>query len=221
MKVEYVWWEQRKNFIEKSLNAGACDAIMGVPATLDSVAVTQPYYRSTYVWVSARGSQPGLSSLFDERLAELRIGVHIVDDSYAPPAQFSRTTGWRRIWSASVFLATAPNPIRARLIEAVTRGEVDVGSGLGSAGRLLRGSRPRDHSGIAAAVRHGAVSSTTSRWAFGSGMKMLRDEAECAPSSRQCAAIEALLREYKVPQRTEGGRRALRRSLRRHLPHLR
>src|SRR5438067_6357683 len=48
-KLEYTWWSQRKSFIKNSLGEDRCDALMGVPAELDSVTVTHPYYRSTYV----------------------------------------------------------------------------------------------------------------------------------------------------------------------------
>src|ERR1700744_867588 len=44
MSVQFVWWAQKKDFIDKSLNAGACDALMGIPASMDSLGVTRPYY---------------------------------------------------------------------------------------------------------------------------------------------------------------------------------
>src|SRR3954470_17570292 len=85
-KLEYIWWSQRKSFIKNSLDEGKCDALMGVPSALDSVSVTRPYYRSTYVFVSRRDRNLHITSLTDERLSQLRIGIHIVGDDYAPPA---------------------------------------------------------------------------------------------------------------------------------------
>ena len=60
--------------------------LMGVPAALDSVLVTHPYYRSTYVFVSRQDRHLDLKSLDDPRLAAWRIGIHMVGDDYAPPA---------------------------------------------------------------------------------------------------------------------------------------
>src|SRR3954464_1121936 len=51
-KLEYTWWSERRFFLRNSLNSGECDGVMGVPATLETVAVTRPYYRSTYVFAA-------------------------------------------------------------------------------------------------------------------------------------------------------------------------
>ena len=65
----YTWWAQRRGFIRNTLKAGDCDVVMGVPARLDMVETTRPYYRSTYVFVSRRGSP--LCAAFDQgRAAE-------------------------------------------------------------------------------------------------------------------------------------------------------
>ncbi|MGH8009264.1 MAG: hypothetical protein ACREQ3_19930, partial [Candidatus Binatia bacterium] len=50
-RVTYTWWPQRRGFIRNTLSAGQCDVVIGVPAGYDPVLTTQPYYRSTYVFV--------------------------------------------------------------------------------------------------------------------------------------------------------------------------
>jgi mxaJ protein len=206
MKVQYVWWEQKKNFIEKSLNAGACDAILGVPANLDSVAATQPYYSSIYVWVQRRHAAPPLSSLFDERLASLKVGVHIVDDSYAPPAQVLAQNGLaRNLVGFSLFGDSPDSNPAAHIIEAVTRGEVDAalvwgplaGYFAGSQLELTPVSPPRF--GMVPFVYDIAVGVRR-------GDDALRAKLDAA-ISHQCAAIELLLREFKVPQVSQDERR--------------
>ena len=59
-----------------------CDIVLGVPAEFDQVAVTKPYYRSTYAIVYAKGkgmdgvkTSDDLLALPPERLRSLRIGV--------------------------------------------------------------------------------------------------------------------------------------------------
>jgi mxaJ protein len=53
-KLEYAWWSERKSYVKNTLDQGRCDLLLGVPSALDSVTASQPYYRSTYVFVSRR-----------------------------------------------------------------------------------------------------------------------------------------------------------------------
>lgn len=121
----FVFQRQTDNFLNRGLNAHLCDAVMGVPAGMDEVAVTRPYYASTYVFVT-RGLQ--LSSLRDPRLRRLRIGVHLVGDEPTPPAAALGQEGI--VNNVQGFLISGgdyaqPNP-PARLIEAVANKTVDV-----------------------------------------------------------------------------------------------
>ena len=61
---------------------------MSAPVGYDLVEATQPYYRSTYVFVSRMDRHLDISSLKDQRLRKLRIGVHLIGDDGAstPPA---------------------------------------------------------------------------------------------------------------------------------------
>src|SRR4051812_31872304 len=68
-RLEYTWYAERRGFLRNSLNAGLCDVVMGVPSALGMVAVSRPYYRSTYVFVSRK---PGIRSLDDPVLKQLR-----------------------------------------------------------------------------------------------------------------------------------------------------
>jgi quinoprotein dehydrogenase-associated probable ABC transporter substrate-binding protein len=64
--VEYTWFPQRIGFIRNTLNAPVkedavdskefkCDVVMGVPEGYDQALTTEPYYRSTYVLLVAKG----------------------------------------------------------------------------------------------------------------------------------------------------------------------
>jgi quinoprotein dehydrogenase-associated probable ABC transporter substrate-binding protein len=66
--LEYTWFPQRLGFLRNTLNAPApdrpgfkCDVVMGVPAQMDSLRTTKPYYRSTYALVFPTGH--GLDSV--------------------------------------------------------------------------------------------------------------------------------------------------------------
>jgi mxaJ protein len=121
-KVEYTWWAQRRGFIRNTLNASLCDVVIGVPASFDLTAVTNPYYRSSYVFVTRRDRNLHIRSYDDPVLRKLRIGVQLVGDDGAntPPVH---SLGQRGILVYGDY--RQPNP-PARIIDGVTKGEVDV-----------------------------------------------------------------------------------------------
>ncbi|MBU3077313.1 quinoprotein dehydrogenase-associated putative ABC transporter substrate-binding protein [Sphingomonas quercus] len=88
-ELRYVWWAQRRGNLRETLRAGQCDLVPGVGSTLEAVATSTPYYRSSYVVVARRhGSSPVPRSFDDPRLRHLRIGVQLIGDDgiNTPPA---------------------------------------------------------------------------------------------------------------------------------------
>lgn len=126
-RLEYTWWSQRKSFVKNSLDEGRCDVLMGVPATLDSVTTTKPYYRSTYVFVSRRDRNLKIASLADSRLSDWRIGIHVVGDDYAPPAYALARRGiTANVIPFSLFGEYGEANPPAKIISAVESGAIDV-----------------------------------------------------------------------------------------------
>jgi mxaJ protein len=128
-KVEYTWWAQRRGFIRNTLNASLCDVVIGVPASFDLTAVTNPYYRSSYVFVTRRDRNLHIRSYDDPVLRKLRIGVQLVGDDGAntPPVHSLGQRGIRGNLKGYLVYGDyrQPNP-PARIIDGVTKGEVDV-----------------------------------------------------------------------------------------------
>ena len=64
-----------------------CDVIIGVPTKSDMLLTTVPYYRSSYVFVTRKGSGLHLISMNSPELRKVRVGVQIVGDDYTntPP----------------------------------------------------------------------------------------------------------------------------------------
>jgi quinoprotein dehydrogenase-associated probable ABC transporter substrate-binding protein len=127
----YVWWGQRRGFIRNTMDAtlkeGRCDFVMGVPAGYDLVSTTRPYYRSTYMFVYAKGKGLALKSLDDPALKKLKIGVHLLGDDYTNPPPVHEL-GKRHIVDNVVGFSTfysAENPPSA-IVDAVVKGTVDV-----------------------------------------------------------------------------------------------
>ena len=129
-RLDYVWWAQRRGYVRNTLNAGQCDLWPGVASTLEMLATSRPYYRSSYMFVTrARDPLNGLT-LDDPRLRRLRLGVQMVGDdgSNTPPAHaLARRNITANVHGYMVYGDyRLPNPPVA-IVDAVTRGEIEVG----------------------------------------------------------------------------------------------
>ena len=81
--------EPKKASLKRTLFAGACDVVIDVPTTLPGLAVTKPYYASTYVAVTRAGDSRHFVSFDDAWLTEAHIGVQLIgaDHSATAPTQ--------------------------------------------------------------------------------------------------------------------------------------
>ncbi len=205
-KVEYTWWSMRRGFVRNALNEHACDVVMSMPSDSDMVLATTPWYRSTYVFASRKDRALHVQSLDDKRFSTWKIGVHLVGKDLAPPANMLAARGI--VGNFVPFLmygpVDEPNP-PAKLINAVADQQVDVaivwGPVAGYFSKKLRvplevvpvkperwGQLPFAFN-ISAGVRKGETALQT----------QLNQALE-----HQCAAIQAVLAEYGVPQPAEG-----------------
>jgi mxaJ protein len=129
-RLDYVWWAQRRGYVRNTLNERKCDLWPGVASTVEMLATSRPYYRSTYVFVTRAGDHLAGLTLDDPRLRRLRLGVQLVGDDgvNTPPAHALA----RRNIVANVrgFMLYGdyrqPNP-PAAIVRAVAAGEIDVG----------------------------------------------------------------------------------------------
>jgi mxaJ protein len=132
--VEYTWWAQRRGFLRNTLNAGRCDVVIGLPSGIDAAITTQPYYRSTYVFVTRRARHLDIRSFDDPRLKTLRIGVPMVGDdgANAPPAHALARRGIvANVVGYNVYGDYRQESPPSQLIAAVARGDVDVAAAWG------------------------------------------------------------------------------------------
>jgi mxaJ protein len=127
-ELRYTWWAQRRGFLRNTLKAEACDLVPGLPANLEGVRTTAPYYRSTYVFVT-RANGPEITSYNDPVLREARVGVHLIGDdgSNTPPAHALARRGV--IDNVRGYMVYGdygePNP-PARIMTSLAQGEIDV-----------------------------------------------------------------------------------------------
>jgi mxaJ protein len=127
--LRYTWMPQRRGFIRRTLKAGLCDLVMGVPGNYEMVLATTPYYRSSYVFVYPKSRAVPLRSFDDPVLRDLRIGLHEAgeDGANQPPAHALARRGIVNhivpyaMWDADS-VASPPG----RVIDAVAAGEIDT-----------------------------------------------------------------------------------------------
>lgn len=128
-KLIYTWQKQRQSFIRQTLGEKRCDVVMGVPYGYERVFFTRPYYRSGYVFITAKRRRLALKSLDDPILRKLKIGLHAIgnDGSNSPPANALARRGMAEnivgysMWGE----ASVENP-QAEIVDAVANGDIDV-----------------------------------------------------------------------------------------------
>lgn len=201
-KLEYTWWSQRKNFAKQSLNAGACNLVLGVASGMPDVLTTKPYYRSTYVFVSRQDRGLHIKSLLDPQLADLRIGMHMVGDDFAPPAvALARQGMTNKLIGFSLFGAYGEaNPPR-KLIDAVAAGDIDLAISWGPfAGYFAQQSKtPLTITPVTPPAWGGIPFTYDISAAVRLGDETLKAEVDGILQS-QSAAIQQMLAQYGVPQ---------------------
>ena len=122
----YEWLPDRRGFVRKTMGAGLCDVIMGVPTGFERTATTAPYYRSSYVWIERARDGIDPTSFDDPRLAALHIGVQLIgNDLAASPPGYALA---RHGWTANVigFPVPGEQPAAQRIVEALAAGQIDA-----------------------------------------------------------------------------------------------
>jgi mxaJ protein len=207
--VTYTWFAQRRGFLRNTLNAGKCDLVPGIPAKMEMLRTTQPYYRSGYVFVRQE-STPKVESLDDPALKRLKIGVQLIgnDATNTPPVHALAHRGI--VENVRGFMVygdyESPDPV-SPIVEAVASGDVDVAIVWGPPAGYFAGKQkvklaidpvpPSAHEGdppmrfdIAMGVRKANVE--------------LAAEIDRALTARR-AEVDAILAAYHVPRFDEPG----------------
>lgn len=197
-RAELVWFPLKRFFVRKTLKAGLCDVIPGVPAGFDPVLATHPYYRSTYVFVSRPS---GAASFDDPRLAQARIGVQLVGNDLAatPPGHALAARGM--VDNVRGFVAYGEGPAAERMVHAIASGELDTAVIWGPQASYFAahaGIPLEVHAASAPPELHGIPFEYAISMGVKRGNVALRDALDRALARRR-DEIRAVLVEYGVP----------------------
>ena len=202
--VRYTWQPQRRGFLRNTLNAQACDVVMGMPQGSDRVLTTRPYYRSSYVFVSRKDRHLTVRSLDDPVLRRLRIGVQLVGDDYAntPPVHaLSRRGIVKNLVGYSVLGDYSQQNPPARIIDAVIARDVDVAVAWGPLAGYFAKKSPIP---LALVPVSPQVDPPGLRFAFDISLAVRTDDTVRMKEierilDRRRADIHRILRDYGVP----------------------
>jgi quinoprotein dehydrogenase-associated probable ABC transporter substrate-binding protein len=202
-ELSYSWQTLGRGLVRKTLGSGECDLLLGVPASLERVAASAPYYRSGYVLVTRADDARPLTGFDDARLKDLRIGVQLVGDDLAatPPGHALARRG--ALEHVVGFTAGGDGPAAGRMIAALSRGDLDAAMVWGPqagwfAARAAVPMRVRPLAPppeLAAVPFDYAIALGVRRDASGLSLRRELDEA----LSRRRAEIDAVLARYDVP----------------------
>jgi mxaJ protein len=201
-KLEYAWWPVRRGFFSRALNGRYCDVAIQAPAGLDMAGVTEPYYRSGYVFLTRKDSGLEIKSLADPRLKKLRIGVNLLhsDAENTPPAMaLSRYGVVGNLIGYSTFYTDKDRP--EDIVNAVAKKEVDVAIVWGPlAGYFARLSKVPLN--LVPLAERDSLSDFPFRFNIAMGVRRrdraLRDSLN-AVIERKGPEIQAILKSYGVP----------------------
>jgi mxaJ protein len=203
VRIEYMWWPQRRGFFRETVGAGRADIVMGVPAAFERVLTTKPYYTSSYVFVRRADSVP-VNSFDDPALRVLTIGVQLAGDDgiNTPPAHALAMRGMvENIRGYTLFGDYAQDSPPSAIVKAVAEGEVDVAVAWGPmAGYFAaRQSRPLRIEPVGPCECPELQFIFSIAIGVARGKHDLRDQIDAA-LVRRAAEIERLLDQYAVPR---------------------
>ena len=203
-EVRYEWRAQRRGFFRETLKENKADLVLGVPAGFEMALLTAPYYRSSYAFVYRKDRNLDIRSLDDAALRTLKIGVQLIGDDgvNTPPAHALANRGMvDNLVGYTVYGDySEPNP-PARVVNAVAKGEVDVGIVWGPlAGYFARKSEvPLDVVPVTPAADPHLPFTFSIAMGVRKNDKALRDEVDAILANKH-AEIEAILDEFGVPR---------------------
>jgi mxaJ protein len=195
-KLEYYWIRMGRGFVRDVLNQHVCDLVIAVPHGYGTMLTTEPYYTSTYVFVSRKDRGLSVRSFDDPVLSRLKIGVQALDDDYTPPGHALA----RRGYIDQMVPFSTKRLGQSAILKAVVSRQVDVAVIWGPVAGYFAGKEPVEfNESFCPAVDPPGI---PMRFAISMGMRrndrtLFRDVSRFIVQKK--LAIQAILKNYHVP----------------------
>lgn len=119
------WLPQRLGFFRTAFKTFESDLVMAAPAGFDKALITNPYYRSTYVFVGRRGGAGLPKSLDDPALRKMKIGVQLAGNDTPPTHALARRKLIDNVTGYPVFDESNGKPAE-KIVADVAAKKIDV-----------------------------------------------------------------------------------------------
>lgn len=215
-KLDYFSFPQRMGFIRNTLKFKLpgtnyrCDIVMGVPTGFDQVAVTKPYYRSTYALVFPKGkgldnvkSKQDFLQLDSKQLKKLKIGLY----DRSPASQWLARRGLLDQAVPYRIMNADPNQYPGEIIEKdLAGGNIDVAIVWGPLGGYFVKKLTQPELSIVPLTSESGVNF---QYEMSMGVRFGEKEWKAQVDkflTENKPEIDAILREFNVPLLDETGR---------------
>ena len=205
--LRYAWAPQRRNFFSRTLLAGTCDVAISVPASLPqsmpAIAVTRPWFTSTYVAVTRTEDNRHFTGFDDAWLKSARIGLQLITggDVNPPPAMSLSRRGITNNITGFSPWDIADDAPQEKIIDAVANKSIDVALVWGPFGGYF--AKPYGNAlKIEPVTNDPAIPGLTFTFPMAAAVRStdtaLKDALQAA-FDRNAPKIAAILHDYNIP----------------------
>jgi mxaJ protein len=205
LTLEYDWLPQRLGFYRTALKTFDSNLVMAAPAGFEKALITDPYYRSTYVFVQRKGAATPIRSFDDAALKQMKIGVPLTGGSNTPPTHalikrdiIDNVTGY------TAFDESDGRP-GEKIIAAVASGEIDVAIAWGPQAGYFAKEQSTPLDVVPVSPQEDVLGDAKLPFTFGICMALRRPDKELrgrinAIIAKRRSDIDQILDEFSVPR---------------------